>query len=105
MNDVTEDVPACAGSPTIAAVAPGITRAIAARYTPEDPDEDRAHRALAELDSALAEHGRPDPERTAAWLAAGAPCPECGAAWPECVDDALGAALDLLGALGRGERA
>ena len=62
MNDVTEDVPACAGSPTIAAVAPGITRAIAARYTPE------AERALAELEDALDLHGAPDPERTAAWL-------------------------------------
>ena len=107
MNSVTVGVLACAGSPSIAAVAPGITGAIAARYTPEDPDEDpdedRAPRALAELDRALAEHGAPDPERTAAWL--GAPCPECGAAWPECVDDAFGAALDLLGALGRGERA
>lgn len=29
--------------------------------------------ALAALDAALAEHGAPDPERTAAWLAAGAP--------------------------------
>jgi hypothetical protein len=29
--------------------------------------------ALAELDRALAEHGAPDPERTAAWVAAGAP--------------------------------
>jgi hypothetical protein len=36
-------------------------------------DEARAAAALAELDRALAEHGAPDPERTAAWLAAGAP--------------------------------
>lgn len=40
---------------------------------PAPEDEARAAAALAELDRALAEHGAPDPERTAAWLAAGAP--------------------------------
>jgi hypothetical protein len=40
---------------------------------PVPEDEARAAAALAELDRALAEHGAPDPERTAAWLAAGAP--------------------------------
>jgi hypothetical protein len=76
MNDVTEDVPACAGTPTIAAVAPGITRSIAARYTAEDTDGTRAplppeaERALSELEAALDLHGAPDPERTAAWFGA-----------------------------------
>jgi hypothetical protein len=69
MNDVTVGVPVCAGAPNIAAVDQSI-----ARY-----DQARTKRArsadevLAELDCALAEHGRPCPERTAAWLAAGAP--------------------------------
>jgi len=47
--------------------AEGLSCPAGARLPPE------AERALAELENALDLHGRPCPERTAAWLAAGAP--------------------------------
>jgi hypothetical protein len=105
MNDLTDELPACAGGsgsvipapgqgcrsdpndnrPACQAVAPCpleqrraalvelLSAAERVLRAPVPEDEARAAAALAELDRALAEHGAPDPERTAAWLAAGAP--------------------------------
>ena len=77
MNDVTDELPAVTGCSSPAIPAPQV-RQLRPNYCPPPcqpapEDEGRAAAALAELDRALAEHGAPDPERTAAWLAAGAP--------------------------------
>lgn len=81
MNNVTDELPADAGcsGPAILALQVeqrqhncSLYRAPPERVTSDENDVlvdlPAVARALTALDAALAEHGAPDPERTAAWL-------------------------------------
>ncbi len=86
MNDVTDGLPGDTGCSGPAILAPreahghcnysarkAVTRSNEARYLDGNGavvDLPAVAGALAALDAALAEHGAPDPERTAAWLGA-----------------------------------
>jgi hypothetical protein len=83
MNDVTDGLPAatgCPGSVIPAHVRPDYCNSTPSHTLPRGEGEHLSAEngavvdltavagALAALDAALAEHGAPDPERTAAWL-------------------------------------
>ena len=78
MNSVTVGVPVVAGPPDAAIPAPvaggrlqsNYSRPGGVKMSPRHIDTlpPEAERALAELEDALKAHGRPCPERTAAWF-------------------------------------